>query len=345
MKLDNILKIKENCIDDICNILSPLNVSGKILFISDDTVFRLYGERVQTQLQQLEDTQLITELITDNTLSYAMTFTEKIISMDVDYIVGLGGGKVLDVSKYAAYISKRPFISIPTTVASDGVASTVAVLTRQDGKPLSLSCAMPTVIIVDVGVIMGSPLNLIKAGIGDTISNYMALIDWDHAYEHKKDDMNGFAYLMSQSALDALLKSRYDSISPDFIRVLADSHVLSGIAMSFAGSSRPVSGSEHLFSHALDYFGETPNLHGIQVALGTVAILKLIGRDYFEVLDYLRRFAVDINPARLGISSDAFVKCMQKAPRMRKNRFTCLNTEDLNDDRLKSLYNSLVDEL
>ena len=115
MQPENILKIQENCIEHIYDILSEKEIRGKILFISDETVFRLYGARVREQLKSLPATQVITELITDNTLSYAMTFTEKIISQEIEYIVGLGGGKVLDVSKYAAYISKRPFISIPTT--------------------------------------------------------------------------------------------------------------------------------------------------------------------------------------------------------------------------------------
>jgi glycerol-1-phosphate dehydrogenase [NAD(P)+] len=308
-------------------------------------VFRLYGARVREQLKTLENAQVITELITNNTLTYAMTFTEKIISQEVDFIVGMGGGKVLDVSKYAAYISKRPFISIPTTVASDGVASPVAVLMRQDSKPMSLSCAVPEIIIIDINVIMDSPVKLIKAGIGDTISNRMALIDWEYACKNKKDEMNGFAFLLSQAALDSLLNAKYTEISPEFIRVLADSHVLSGIAMSFAGSSRPVSGSDHLFSHALDYFCQQSNPHGIQVALGTIAMLKMIGEEYNEVLEYMRRFEVDLNPARLGIESECFVRCMQEAKGMRKNRFTHLNTQDLSESRLKKLYADLVSEL
>jgi len=345
MQPENILKIQENCIEHIFDILSEKEIRGKILFISDEIVFRLYGARVREQLKSLPATQVITELITDNTLSYAMTFTEKIISQEIEYIVGLGGGKVLDVSKYAAYISKRPFISIPTTMASDGLASPVAVLMRADGKPMSLTCAIPQVIIIDINLIMNSPVQLIKAGIGDTISNHMALIDWDIAVQNKKDEMNGFAYLLSRAALNALLNAKYNEISPEFIRVLADSHVLSGIAMSYAGSSRPVSGSEHLFSHALDYYCEVRNLHGIQVALGTIVMLKLIGSDYSEVLEYMRRFEVDLNPATLGISQDAFVRCMQEAPAMRRSRFTCLNTRNLNEPRLRDIYRELLNEL
>ncbi|MCL2527351.1 MAG: iron-containing alcohol dehydrogenase family protein [Defluviitaleaceae bacterium] len=344
-KLENILKIKENSIDEVYEILASANISGKILFISDDIVSRLYGQRVLAQLQRLEDSQVTMELISSNTLSYAMSFAEKIISMEVDYIVGLGGGKVLDVSKYAAYISKRPFISIPTTLACDGVVSPVSVLMRHDNKPMSLNCTMPEVIIIDVALILNSPVSLIKAGIGDTISNYMALLDWEYACKHGKDEMNGFAYLMSQTALDALLKTKYTAICKDFIRVLADTHVMSGIAMNFSGSSRPVSGSEHMFSRALDYYCETPNLHGIQVALGTVAILKLISKEYTEIVEYLRQFEVDINPERLGISRDVFVKCMQAAPSTRKGRFTYLHTADLSDEKLRLLYEELVREL
>jgi len=177
MQFNNVLKIKENAINEIYAILTENEIRGKILLISDEVVFGLYGERVREQLLSLENAKVITELISENTLSFAMTFTEKIISQEINCIVGLGGGKVLDVSKYAAYISKRPFISIPTTVANDGVASPVAVLMRQDNKPMSLTCTVPEIIIIDIDLIMNSPINLIKAGIGDTISNYMALID------------------------------------------------------------------------------------------------------------------------------------------------------------------------
>ena len=115
--------------------------------------------------------------------------------------------------------------------------------------------------------------------------------------------------------------------------------------MDFAGSSRPVSGSEHLFSHALDYYSEVKNLHGIQVALGTVAVLKLLNFDYSEVLSYLNKFDVEINPQKLGINEDTFVLCMQKATSMRNNRYTYLHELDLEKEKLKKIYKELLEEL
>lgn len=343
MITENVLKIGQNMIDHIFEILDEKKISGKFLYVSDPFVDKLYGQIVKEQLAELGRVKV--EYVNNNTISYAMNLAERMIATDIDYIVGLGGGKVLDVCKYAAYISKRPFISVPTTMANDGIASPIAVLKRKDGKPKSLGCAMASVIIIDTLLIQNSPIQLIKAGIGDTISNYMALKDWNIACERKKDSMNDFAYLMSKNSLDALLQTQYNTIGTEFINVLANSIVLSGIATSFTGNSRPVSGSEHLFSHALDYYSNVQNLHGIQVALGTIAVLKLIGFEYQNVLQYLRKFEVDINPIRLGITEDDFVLCMQKATSMRTNRYTYLNEADLSESTLKKVYHELQEEL
>lgn len=204
---------------------------------------------------------------------------------------------------------------------------------------------MPTMILIDTAIVANGPIQNIKAGIGDTISNYIALLDWQFAVERGKDEMNGYAYLMSRNSLDALMKTQYTKICPEFVEVLVNSLVLSGIAMDFAGSSRPVSGSEHLFSHALDYYSKKKNLHGLQTALGTVAVLKLINRSQKEVVDYLKRFEVDVNPVSLGIDEDTFVFCMQNAAFMRNNRYTYLHEIDLDKMKLKRIYNELINEL
>ena len=278
----NILKIGSKKISDVKSTLNELHIKGKILYISDPYVDTLYGSIVRPQIEAVG--RIKEQSVDYNTIAYAMEVAERVIATDIDCIVAMGGGKTLDVGKYAAFVSKRPFLSIPTTMAHDGIVSPIAVLKRKDGKPKSLGCAMPTAIILDTELIATCPPQLIKAGIGDTISNYMALKDWDFAVSRGKDEMNGYAYMMSRTSLDALMKTQFDHICPEFLDVLANSLVLSGIAMDFAGSSRPVSGSEHLFSHALDYFCVKQNLHGFNVALGTVAVLKIIDEDPSEVV-------------------------------------------------------------
>ncbi len=342
MLTDKTLKIGAGNLTQVYQTLKENNISGKILYVSDFTVDALYGKTVKEQISELG--ALKEEFVDFNTIAYAMNVAERVIATDISCIVALGGGRVLDVCKYAAYISKCKLLAIPTTMANDGIASPIAVLKRQDNKPKSLGCAVPSMLLLDTELIIKGPIGLIKAGIGDTISNYMALKDWKFACSRGMDKMNGYAYMMSQTSLDALMKTQYDSICPEFIDVLANSLVLSGLAMDFAASSRPVSGSEHLFSHALDYYCEAKNLHGIQVALGTVSVLKLIDEDFSFVLNYLKKFEVDINPARLGIDENSFVTCMKNATGMRKNRYTYLNEADLNDYKLKKIYKELLEE-
>lgn len=339
----NKLEIGQGYLYSIGDLLQKNDISGKILYVTDYIVDGLFGDIVKKQLAQIG--QVKEEFVDYNTISYAMTLAERAIATDISCIVGIGGGKVLDVCKYAAYISKLPFLSIPTTMANDGIASPIAVLKRKDDKPKSLGCAIPSMLIIDTDVIMRSPIELIHAGIGDTISNYMALLDWEFACSKGKDEMNGYAYLMSRTSLDALMKTQYNSICPEFVNVLGNSLVLSGIAMNFAGSSRPVSGSEHLFSHALDYYSEKKNLHGFQVALGTIAMLRLIGHNYDDVAGYLSKFHVDVNPKKLGIDKDTFIYCMQNATAMRNNRYTYLEETDLSTDNLSKVYKELTEVL
>ncbi len=342
MKHNNVLIIENNAINKVCETLKNNGISGKILYVSDTIVNNLYGQIVKDQIETIG--VLKEELVENNTISYAMNLAERIIATDINCIIGLGGGKVLDVCKYAAYVSKIPFLSIPTTMANDGIASPVAVLKRNDDKPKSLLAKMPDMLLLDTGLILKSPIELLKAGIGDTISNYTALMDWDLAANRGHDTINGYAYMISKASLDGLLKTQYDKLCPEFVGVLANSLVLSGLAMNFAGSSRPVSGSEHLFSHALDYYAKNKNLHGIQVALGTIAMLKILNKDYSTFLNYIKKFEVNLNPKSLNIDRETFILCMQKASSMR-NRYTHLNELDLSDKFLTKIYDELVEEL
>lgn len=340
--MDNteVLKIGPGFLSRVGETLSAGRVGGKLLYVSDPVVDGLYGREVRAQMKDIGAVK--EEYVESNTIAYAMSVAERVIATDINCIVAMGGGRVLDVCKYAAYISKIPLLSIATTAANDGLASPIAVLKRRDGKPKSLGCAAPSMLIVDTEVIQRGPIELIKAGIGDTLSNYTALLDWELAVERGRDSMNGYAYLMSRTSLDVLMKTQYGEVGPGLIEVLANSLVLSGIAMKFAGTSRPVSGSEHLFSHALDYFSDSRGLHGIQVALGAVATLLLIGRDPSPLMDYLGRFRVEIDPRSLGIDEAVFVYCMQHATEMRQNRYTHLDEADLSEENLRRVYRRLT---
>ena len=179
-----------------------------------------------------------------------------------------------------------------------------------------------------------------KAGVGDTISNYTALYDWKLGCEENSDRPNDFAYMLSETAFTSLLYSEAKSLTTvPGIQMLAQSLVLSGLAMQIAGNSRPCSGSEHLFCHAMDELFEHNIPHGILVALGSVVACRLQGRDHHILLDFLEAYDISVSPKTLNITEEEFIKAWMFAKEVRK-RYTILNKINLQPEIFRQMYES-----
>ncbi|MDO5329557.1 MAG: iron-containing alcohol dehydrogenase family protein [Coriobacteriia bacterium] len=340
---DLVFKLDVGTSKNLASAFSDPSQYSKVLFMTTPTVDKTYGSGVFEQLDNMWEVQKY--IFDDNTIEKAHQLAEEIISKGFNLVVALGGGKVLDFCKYASHVAKVHMMSIPTTLSNDSIASPIAVLKMKNDITKSLYCEIPKYLIVDIDILKNSPAHLIRAGIGDTISNYMAIYDWDLAVEKGKDEYNGYAYITSLNALNSIKSCKYDFDDINFIFCLANGLVLSGMSMRINGSSRPVSGSEHLFGHALDVTAKKPPLHGIGVALGTIATLRLAGIDDNFVLDILKKYEVDINPQSLGIELDEFAAAIKLAPTIKPERYTYLNQINTSYDNLIKLYEGLVKDL
>ena len=167
-------------------------------------------------------------------------------------VISIGGGKVIDAGKYAAFLRNLPFISVPTSSSSDGFSSASASLLVQ-GKRTSVPARLAYGIIVDTQVIRTAPEKFIYSGIVDMISKITALYDWIFEERAGCGEVNDFAVMIAKKAVNSFVRTPYESIKDElFLKELLDSLAMSGIANEIAGSSAPTSGSEHLISHALD---------------------------------------------------------------------------------------------
>lgn len=337
-------KVEKGIIKSLDQVFNEIGIDGKVLFLTDEVLFQIYGELIKKQIITCAK-EMDIQIINTNSIREALRITELIINDDIKYVIGFGGGKVLDVCKYSTHMSKTKFISIPAAISNDGVSSPISVLKQEDGITKSLGSTIPYAIIVDIDVIKKSPINLIKAGIGDTLSNYTALHDWRIAHNKNKEPVNDFAYLMSSIAFQTLINNKLTIYDDDFIEALVQSLIISGVAMEIAGTSRPCSGSEHLFSHAVDYYVGNKNLHGLQVALGSIVMAKLQQIEYGHLLEYLKRHEISVNPRALNISKESFILCMKNAHKMRNNRYTILNEVKLDEIQLSALYNDILREV
>ena len=268
------------------------------------------------------------------------------IPSKTNVLLGIGGGKALDYSKYCAHILKLPFISVPTSVSNDGFASPNTSL-LVSGKRKSVKSTIPYGVVCDIDVISSAPAVSLFSGIGDTISKITALWDWKRAFLKGFEDFNDFAGLMAHNSLDIIYESNNLNIeSKEFKYKMVNSLVLSGIAMEIAGSSRPASGSEHLISHALDAVCTNQKMHGLQVGTATYLCSLLQNNQQDKVKDFLLKTRFFNFVSKDPINKEDFIKALKLAPAIKQNYYTVLSEQDSfdrainfieNDDMLKQV--------
>lgn len=281
--------------------------------------------------------------VADATYDIAAALAKYMCMNGIGVIIGFGGGKVLDTAKYAAHISQAVYISLPSTLSNDSLASPFAVLEMRDGGRMTLPCKIPTAIIVDTKVISAAPKSQLLSGIGDTIGKYTAVYDWKLSAAATGTPIDDFAYSIAWMCYDSVAHCDEKSLdSLEFIRILSRALVMGGLAMEIAGSSKPSSGSEHLFCHAIEeYHPELRISHGLGVALGSVGAAIFQGRDERQILDVCRKYGLNLDPAAYGIDRDLFAELWMRAPETRPNRVTILSKSNISRQWLDEVYSRM----
>ena len=260
-----------------------------------------------------------------------------------DAVVGIGGGKTLDAAKYAASMTGLPFVAVATNLSNDGLASPVASL-ESNGRKGSYGVHIPIAVFVDLDYVRDGPARHTRSGIGDVVSNLSAIADWQLAAEMTGEAVDGLAVAFARSATEALIRRTDDIAGDPYLATLAESLIMSGIAMSVAGTSRPCSGACHEISHALDASHGSPGLHGEQVAMGALFASWL--RDdqaLVEVIDAcLSRYGLPRVPADLGLSVEEFTAAVVEAPETRPDRYTVLEHLALDKHQIRERVDAYV---
>src|SRR5450432_323964 len=189
--------------------------------------------------------------VPDGSHDSAVSLGKRLRAGAYEAVAGIGGGKTIDVTKFAAHMAGIPMVAVATNLAHDGIASPVSTLEHESGQG-SYGVVMPVAVVVDLDRVRGAPDPLASAGIGDVISNLSAVADWELSAADTGEHVDGLAAAMSRSAAQAVLHQPGTARSDEFLTVLAEALILSGLAMSVAGSSRPCSGGDHEIMHAID---------------------------------------------------------------------------------------------
>jgi len=197
-----------------------------------------------------------------------------------DLIIGVGSGVINDIGKILSNVSGRKYIIVGTAPSMDGYASATSSMSM-DGLKVSLNSRCADVIIGDIDILKNAPVHMLKAGLGDMLAKYVSIAEWRISHL-----INGEYYCENVAQLiRTALKKCVDNAQgllkreDAAVQAVFEGLVIGGVAMAYAGVSRPASGVEHYFSHVWDMrgleFGTKVDLHGIQCAMATMEAVKL----------------------------------------------------------------------
>ncbi len=269
--------IDRNAIDNLKEICGEYNT---VLVVADENTFAAAGERTVDALREKSIKKVIfsgASILVPN--EDAVSKVSDALE-NVDIIVGVGSGVIQDLCKYVSFQSKIPYLVVATAPSMDGYASNGAAMIME-GMKVTYPAGLPIAIVADTDVLKNAPIEMIKAGYGDIIGKFSALNDWKLSHCITGEYFCQYIYDITEEQVkrtldlaDGILKRNEESI-----QTLMEALVIIGIMMSFAGSSRPASGSEHHLSHFFEITGIINNTdyfpHGIDVAYSTVITAEI----------------------------------------------------------------------
>ncbi|MEU2183548.1 iron-containing alcohol dehydrogenase family protein [Streptomyces thermolilacinus] len=332
-----VVDISDGAMDKLAALLADqrISASGKLAMAISNGSGRALREKLEPLLP---DAHWYT--VDDGTIDSAVRLADAIRGKRYDAVVGVGGGKIIDVTKYAAARVGLPMVAVATNLSHDGICSPVSTLDNDNGRG-SYGVPSPIAMVVDLDVIREAPQRFVRSGIGDALSNISAIADWELSHRVTGEPVDGLAAAMARTAGESVLRHPGGVGDDEFLVVLAEALLLTGIAMSISGDTRPASGACHEISHAFDLLHpRRAALHGEQVGLGAAFAMHLRGAHDQAGLfaDVLRRHGLPVLPQDIGFTADEFVAAVAYAPQTRPGRFTILEHLDLSTDQIRDAY-------
>ena len=273
-----------------------------------------------------------------------LDMVEAVRSHGSDVVVGVGGGKMLDIAKAVAFYAELPLCVCPTVASTDAPCSALSVLYREDGtfdRYLHLT-ESPNMVVVDSKVVAGAPLRMTVAGMGDALATYFEARSC--AAVHGVNELGGApapaALTMARACFDTLMScgvaARRDlkkgRMSDAVERVIECNILLSGLGFESGGLALA-----HAIANGLTVLNGPRIMHGEAVAFGLIVQLKLerapeLGR----VLEFCRSVGLPTSLADLRLAD------VDDADLMRVAIATCANDRNMANEQVKVTTKKLV---
>ena len=321
MVLPRIVVTGPGVLEQLPAVIAELDLPERGLIVCDSNTLKIAGRQVNEYLE-IGGHQM-KKVVVKGANSQELLRVEDALD-GIDFLIGVGGGRPIDLAKQAGFNKNIPFVSIPTAASHDGFGSARSSI-RQAGRKTSMQAIPPIAVVADTTIISRAPSRLLAAGVGDIVSNQTAVLDW--RLDGQKADYSEYAAALSEMAAQ-LVEDGIEKVASgteEGVRLVVKALISSGVAMSIAGTSRPASGGEHKFSHWLDANSDNPALHGEQCGLGSIVTMYLHGGDWEKIRDTLKAVNAPINSKGLGMDDGMVLSAFINSKEIRPQRTTILD--------------------
>lgn len=338
MELPRLIEIGEKNIADFGKFLKTLNKPEKVSLISGTNVQKVLRKKIEKSLNS-NKIKFVWHTSTDNQIESLNEIQKNVKKDKANLIAGIGGGRSVDTAKLIAYNLEIPFVSLPTAASHDGMASPF--VSVKSDKPHSIVATAPMGVFVDIDIIKKAPKKLLASGCGDLIANIIAVKDWQLGHEKKKEYYGRYAADLALMSAKIVMENseEFAKKGPD-ARVIVEGLISAGVASCIAGSSRPCSGAEHLFSHALDKIAPGIGLHGEKCGIGSILIGKLQGQDWKKIVSTLKNVGAPTTAKEIGLTEEMIIEALTIAQDLRPERYTILKEIKMTDKKAQNLAKS-----
>jgi len=337
MQLPREVIVGNGALERVGEITKRLGFTKSALVVAGKKTNAIAGGKVRRILER-EEMAIDTLLVEGATLKDVQHVEGRIAEVKPEIVFAVGGGTKIDVAKCSSARSGIPFISVPTTASHDGIASPLSSIKGFE-KPYSVMAQAPLAIIADTKIIMRSPWRFAVSGYEDVVAKLTAVKDWQLARDEKNEYYGGYAASLAlMSAKHVMLNANLmQKKNEEGLRVLIEALISCGVSMSIAGSSRPCSGSEHMFGHALEIVNPDCALHGERCGVGTIMMAYLHGLNWKRIRDAFKKLGAPTRASELGVGRSDIVEALVLAASIRPERFTILNKLGLNREAYEHL--------
>ena len=321
MVLPRIVVTGPGVLEQLPAVIAELDLPERGLIVCDSNTLKIAGRQVSEYLEI--GGHQIKKVVVEGANSQELLRVEDAVD-GIDFLIGVGGGRPIDLAKQAGFNKNIPFVSIPTAASHDGFGSARSSI-RQAGRKTSMQAIPPIAVVADTTIISRAPSRLLAAGVGDIVSNQTAVLDW--RLDGQKADYSEYAAALSEMAAQ-LVEDGIEKVASgteEGVRLVVKALISSGVAMSIAGTSRPASGGEHKFSHWLDANSDNPALHGEQCGLGSIVTMYLHGGDWEKIRNTLKAVNAPINSKGLGMDDGMVLSAFINSKEIRPQRTTILD--------------------